>query len=45
MKYIIAALVMAGALYGCAFHAPEPPVPADSPRVPVNATAPLTQGA
>lgn len=45
MQKIIAALALAGALSGCAFHAPQPPQPADSPRVPVNATAPLTEGA
>lgn len=44
MKNIIAVLALAGTLAGCAFHAPLPPQPADSPRTPVNAVAPLTQG-
>ena len=44
MKNIAAALALAGLLAGCAFHAPKPPQPDDSPRVPVNATPPLIQG-
>ena len=45
MKYIVAALALTGLLAGCAFHAPQPPQPADTPRVPVNATPPLIKGA
>lgn len=45
MKSLIAALALAGLLAGCAFHAPQPPQPADAPRVPVNATPPSFDGA
>jgi hypothetical protein len=45
MKNIIAILALAGLLVGCAFHAPQPPQPTDTPRVPVNATPPLLKGA
>lgn len=46
MKSLIAALAFTGLLAGCAFHAaPQPPQPADSPRVPVNATPPSFDGA
>lgn len=44
MQKLFAALALAGLLAGCAFHAPQPPQPADAPRIPVNATPPLTQG-
>ncbi|WP_237173919.1 conjugal transfer protein [Paracandidimonas lactea] len=44
MQKRFAALALAGLLAGCAFHAPQPPQPADAPRVPVNATPPITQG-
>ncbi|HEX7388061.1 MAG TPA: conjugal transfer protein [Castellaniella sp.] len=44
MKSLIAALAFTGLLAGCAFHAPPPPQPADSPRVPVNATRPTPEG-
>lgn len=44
MKNLFAALALAGLLAGCAFHAPQPPQPADTPRVPVNATPPLFKG-
>jgi len=44
MKNIIATLALAGLLAGCAFHAPQPPQPADTPRVPVNATQPHFKG-
>jgi len=44
MKPLIAALMAGWLLAGCAFNAPEPPLPPDAPRVPVNATPPLTQG-
>ena len=44
MKSLIAALAFTGLLAGCAFHAPQPPQPADSPRVPVNATPPSFDG-
>ncbi|GAA0218910.1 hypothetical protein GCM10009125_04840 [Castellaniella daejeonensis] len=44
MKSLIATLTLAGLLAGCAFHAPQPPLPPDSPRVPVNATPPTFQG-
>ena len=45
MKSLIATLALAGLLAGCAFHAPQPPQPTDSPRVPVNATPPSFDGA
>ena len=49
MHKLIAALalagLLAGLLAGCAFHAPQPPQPADDPRVPVNASAPIFKGA
>ncbi len=45
MKSLITALMLAGFLAGCAFHAHQPPQPADSPRVPVNATPPSFDGA
>jgi len=45
MQKLIAALALAGLLAGCAFHAPQPPQPADAPRVPVNASAPIFKGA
>lgn len=44
MHKLIAALALAGLLPGCAFHAPQPPLPADAPRVPVNASAPIFEG-
>lgn len=44
MQKLFAALALAGLLAGCAFHAPSPPQPADTPRIPVNATPPLIQG-
>jgi len=44
MQNLFAALALAGTLAGCAFHAPQPPKPADSPRVPVNATPPFSEG-
>ncbi|MDN3988534.1 conjugal transfer protein [Zwartia vadi] len=44
MKSLIASLMASLLLAGCAFHAPQPPMPPDEPRVPVNATEPLTQG-
>ncbi|TKR56034.1 conjugal transfer protein [Allopusillimonas ginsengisoli] len=44
MKTLITALLLAGMLSACAFHAPQAPQPADSPRLPVNATAPYMQG-
>ena len=44
MKSLIATLALAGLLAGCAFHEPRPPQPTDSPRVPVNATPPITHG-
>ena len=44
MQKLIAALALAGLLAGCAFHAPQPPQPADEPRVPVNASAPIFKG-
>ncbi|MGS1117412.1 conjugal transfer protein [Castellaniella sp. UC4442_H9] len=40
MKSILLALALASALGGCAFVAPQAPIPPDGPRVPVNATAP-----
>ncbi|OWT65539.1 conjugal transfer protein [Candidimonas nitroreducens] len=45
MKSLIATLALAALLAGCAFHAPQPPQPADTPRIPVNATPPLPEGA
>ncbi|MEB2399595.1 MAG: conjugal transfer protein [Alcaligenaceae bacterium] len=44
MHKLIGALALAGLLAGCAFHAPQPPQPADGPRVPVNASAPIFKG-
>lgn len=44
MKPLIAALTAGWLLAGCAFHAPQAPLPPDTPRVPVNATPPLPQG-
>ena len=44
MKPLLSALMAGWLLAGCAFHAPQPPMPPDEPRVPVNATEPLTQG-
>jgi len=45
MQKHFAALALAGLLTGCAFHAPQPPLPVDTPRIPVNATPPpLIQG-
>ncbi|NYT79240.1 conjugal transfer protein [Alcaligenaceae bacterium] len=41
MRTLLPILWVAALLTGCAFNPPEPPVPADTPRVPVNATAPL----
>lgn len=37
----ILSLIMLVAVTGCAFTPPAPPQPAESPRVPVNASAPL----
>lgn len=45
MQKLIATLALAGLLAGCAFHAPQAPQPADAPRVPVNASAPIFKGA
>lgn len=41
MKFSLTTMVLAIVLAGCAFTPPQPPQPADSPKVPVNATAPL----
>ncbi len=41
MKFSLATMALAIGLAGCAFTPPQPPQPADSPQVPVNATAPL----
>ena len=41
MKVSFTAMALAIVLVGCAFTPPKPPQPADSPQVPVNATAPL----
>lgn len=41
MKFSLATMALAIVLAGCAFTPPEPPQPANSPQVPVNATAPL----
>ncbi|HRO18865.1 MULTISPECIES: conjugal transfer protein [Alcaligenes] len=44
MKIQLAAVALATVMAGCAFTPPTPPQPADSPRVPVNLTAPLSSG-
>jgi len=44
MKPLISALLAGWLLAGCAFHAPDAPVPPDNPRLPVNATAPNPKG-
>lgn len=41
MKVSLTTMALVIVLAGCAFTPPQAPQPADSPQVPVNATAPL----